>query len=396
VSETEEPLPELPPLLPPLDVEELPELPPLLSFDPFEVEYDSVEQADEEIPASGTEAPAEEKSSVEPRCAGITLAGNPCAMPFPLWQSVNDETKLWCPNHKSQAEGEVWRWKPTDHGDAIDPERRCVGRLRTADQCPAVHTVSIEIDGEKFRVCSWHRRIFNDYGTLRPPSMHRKLRVEVDTEPDEEEGSEAASGEPGSSPGPNGPAPKTLRERVERSTEEAYSEIERALREALRGATKTRKVRCPSCSESFEVRLPDFSSAISASKLLLELVVSRPKPPEDEQPPEWPHDGDFGRLSERDLRRLAFPYEAETAGIEYAHRFEAVEPVTPEQQVSEEEQEREKLEQAFLDHAAQSQQSLDLLCRCLVALAGGFFKRLDLVLDQAEFARRWAGANEEG
>ncbi len=75
----------------------------------------------------------------------------------------------------------------------------------------------------------------------------------------------------------NGNTPRTLRERVEDTTEALYEDIERGLREALTNATKARKTRCPSCQETFEVRLPDHGASISAAKSLLDLVVSRPE-----------------------------------------------------------------------------------------------------------------------
>jgi hypothetical protein len=95
--------------------------------------------------------------------------------------------------------------------------------------------------------------------------------------------------------------------RVEQSTEESYEEIEGALRSALRGTTKAKPVRCPHCQESFKVNMPDFSAAISAGKLLLELVVSRPKPPEKPGPLDFSADVEMGEMSTRDLYRIAFP-----------------------------------------------------------------------------------------
>ncbi len=67
-----------------------------------------------------------------------------------------------------------------------------------------------------------------------------------------------------------GSTPRTLRERVEDTTEALYEDIERGLREALTNATKARKTRCRACQETFEVRLPDHGASISAAKSLLD------------------------------------------------------------------------------------------------------------------------------
>jgi hypothetical protein len=100
-------------------------------------------------------------------------------------------------------------------------------------------------------------------------------------------------------------------ERIERSAEESYAEIEQALRRALQGSTKPKGVKCPNCGEGFKVNLPDHAAAIASAKLLLELVVSRPKPPEEPTPlPPWEGDApDFNSMSTADLYRVAFDRE---------------------------------------------------------------------------------------
>ena len=82
----------------------------------------------------------------------------------------------------------------------------------------------------------------------------------------------------------NGSEPRTLRERVEDTTDALYEDIEGGLRAALTNATRARKTRCPACQEVFEVRLPDHGASISAAKALLDLVVSRPKPEVEPEP----------------------------------------------------------------------------------------------------------------
>ena len=107
----------------------------------------------------------------------------------------------------------------------------------------------------------------------------------------------------------------SLRDRIERSTEESFAEIEAALRSALQGTTKQRGVKCPACGEGFKVNMPDHSAAISAAKLLLELNVSRPKQPEEPPPmPEYDEDApDFDSMTTADLYRVAFGQEPPSA-----------------------------------------------------------------------------------
>jgi hypothetical protein len=245
-----------------------------------------------------------EQQYADPRCSGITKEGRQCLAPFPMWRSPDG--RLWCSPHRPQAGGEVERWSPEGNVEALDPERRCLGRMHDGStQCPAVSTTSVEIDGEKIRICAWHKRLFQDYGVLQPPSKTRRAVSEVEPLPDEDE-MPTANGN-GSAP-VNGESALTLRERVERSTEDNYREIEDALRAALKGGTKPRSVKCPQCNEVFKLVLPDFGPSISAAKLLLELVVSRPRSPEEERPmPPLTDDLDLGSLSTADLYRVAFP-----------------------------------------------------------------------------------------
>lgn len=252
------------------------------------------------------------KQYLDPRCSGVNLNGQPCAAPFPMWRYPEHDT-LFCSGHKGQAPGPVERWFPDEHGDALDPERRCLGRMRGGDkQCPAVATTSVVIEEEKVRVCSWHKKLFGEYGTLQPPSRTHPVAREVEPLPDEDDvtvnGSSAASTN-GAAP-TNGEAALSMRERIDRSAQESYEEIEAALRRALKGTTKAKGVKCPNCGDAFKVLLPDHTAAIASAKLLLELVVSRPKPPEEERPLPTYGDGempDYGSMTTAELRRLAFP-----------------------------------------------------------------------------------------
>ena len=150
---------------------------------------------------------------------------------------------------------------------------------------------TVEIAGEEKHLCSWHHQVWEQHHVLNPPPRRRKQVVTVDTEemvppepahlplmPLSPEGE--AQPEPEQT---NGNTPRTLRERVEDTTEALYEDIERGLREALTNATKARKTRCPSCQETFEVRLHDHGASISAAKSLLDLVVSARSPN-----PRWP------------------------------------------------------------------------------------------------------------
>jgi hypothetical protein len=113
-------------------------------------------------------------------------------------------------------------------------------------QCPAVATTGVEVDGEKVRVCSWHKRVWADYGELRPPPRERKRDSVVDPEPDEDDVPTLING--------NGKTVESVR------------------------------------------------------SLVLELVVSRPNPPEEPPPPpKWDEDvPDFDSMSTADLYRAAF------------------------------------------------------------------------------------------
>jgi hypothetical protein len=70
--------------------------------------------------------------------------------------------------------------------------------------------------------------------------------------------------------------PTDLRAALQTTAEEAYAEIEMGLREAIRSATKTTKVNCPSCRYTFNLQVRDWGSVIRASSELLDRVVSKP------------------------------------------------------------------------------------------------------------------------
>jgi hypothetical protein len=67
------------------------------------------------------------------------------------------------------------------------------------------------------------------------------------------------------------------------SAELLYADIEDALRQALRSASRERHVRWPECSKGFKVKAPDYAAFVNAAKALLEIAVGRPKPREVEK-----------------------------------------------------------------------------------------------------------------
>jgi hypothetical protein len=85
-----------------------------------------------------------------------------------------------------------------------------------------------------------------------------------------------------SPPDSPGEVPTSIRRRVEGSAELLYADIEDALRQALRSASKERHVRWPECSKGFKVKVPDYAASVTAAKALLEIAVGRPKPREVE------------------------------------------------------------------------------------------------------------------
>ena len=126
-----------------------------------------------------------------------------------------------------------------------------------------------------------------------------------------------------------GSTPRTLRERVEDTTEALYEDIERGLREALTNATKARKTRCRACQETLEVRLPDHGASISAAKSLLDYVVSRPKPETEPGLGELEEEGfDLSVVSTDQLRRyLSLSEEQVIEHLDEATLAEKVERV---------------------------------------------------------------------
>ena len=188
----------------------------------------------------------------------------------------------------------------------------CDGVLRDDSPCQKRGSWKVTIAGEEKHLCSWHQQVWEQHHVLKPPPRRRKQVITVDSEeivppepahlpltPLTPEGEAKEEPEP-----TNGNVPRTLRERVEDTTEALYEDIERGLREALTNATKARKTRCPSCQETFEVRLPDHGASISAAKSLLDLVVSRPKPEVEPGVGELEGEGfDLSSLSTAQLRR---------------------------------------------------------------------------------------------
>ena len=165
------------------------------------------------------------------------------------------------------------------------------------------------IDGEEKLLCGWHAQVWEAHHVLKPPPRKRK-RSSPSTPMRSWRRSRSTFRSSRSRPreatvaATNGSEPRTLRERVEDTTDALYEDIERGLREALTNATKARKTRCPSCQEAFEVRLPDHGASISAAKALLDLVVSRPKPEIEPGLAEYGSDGfDLDGLSTEQLRR---------------------------------------------------------------------------------------------
>ena len=216
------------------------------------------------------------------------------------------------------------------------PSLPCAGLLRDGTPCLARGNHPATVDGEEKLLCSWHARVWDEHHVLKPPPRKRKQVVTVDSEevvepepallpltPLDPEGGEADL------PDTNGSAPRTLRERVEDTTEALYEDIEGGLRAALTNATKTRKTRCPGCQEVFEVKLPDHGASISAAKALLDLVVSRPRAESEPDPAEIEGEGfDFGSLSTAQLRRaLSLTEEAVIERLEEETLAERVERV---------------------------------------------------------------------
>ena len=213
------------------------------------------------------------------------------------------------------------RWCGTHAPEGAQPDRLfigptkettpCAGVLRDDSPCGKRGTVAVTIDGEERLLCGWHAQVWEQHHVLKPPPRKRKQIVTVDSdeivepEPEhlplvplapEREAPVAAT---------NGSEPRTLRERVEDTTDALYEDIEGGLRAALTNATKARKTRCPSCQEAFEVRLPDHGASISAAKALLDLVVSRPKQEIEPGLEEIEGEGfDLDGLSTEQLRRF--------------------------------------------------------------------------------------------
>ena len=249
--------------------------------------------------------PLEEQAEDEPlpACAGVTKAGEPCGRK--LLSFITPDGRRWCSTHTP----------PNGEPDKlyVGPTKvtvPCAGVLRDDSPCEKRGTWKVTIAGEEKMLCSWHHQIWEQHRVLKPPPRRRKQVVTVDSEeitppeppllplaPLSAEGEHAAAST-------NGNEPKTIRERVEDTTEALYEDIERGLREALTNATKARKTRCPSCQETFEVRLPDHGASISAAKSLLDLVVSRPKPELEPSPVDAESEGfDISKLSTPQLRR---------------------------------------------------------------------------------------------
>ena len=226
-------------------------------------------------------------------------------MPGEAAPLVTDDGRRWCTQHSPEG--------ATEERLYIGPPKEtapCAGVLRDGSPCSKRGTTAVTIDGEEKLLCNWHSQVWEQHHVLKPPPKKRRQVVTVDSE--EILRARAASASPRTSPpegehaaaATNGNEPKTIRERVEDTTDALYEDIERGLREALTNATKARKTRCPACQETFEVRLPDHGASISAAKSLLDLVVSRPKPELEPSLVELEGEGfDFANLSTPQLRR---------------------------------------------------------------------------------------------
>jgi hypothetical protein len=114
----------------------------------------------------------------------------------------------------------------------------------------------------------------------------------------------------------------SMRRRVEVTAETLYTDIEDALRETLRSASKERHVRCPECGKGFRLRVPDHQASVSAAKALLEIVVGRARPVDPPPEVEPPADvSDLKKMPTAELRRLV-QQNRERAAREQSERDE--------------------------------------------------------------------------
>jgi uncharacterized C2H2 Zn-finger protein len=252
-----------------------------------------------------------------PRCSGFTREGWTCRRTVLTFKTEDTEhgVRLWCSDHAPEGAS---RYDAHAHVEQ-DPDRRCQGFRRDVEPCRKTAVLSVSFGGAEHRLCDWHFRIWQQDGVLQPPPKSRRRALPVEAISDEEAAAQIAAqlAEHGAEVAPTAPGavgPSSLRRRVEGSAELLYSDIEDALRQTLRSATKERFVRCPECSKGFRVKIPDYAAMVSAAKALLEIVVGRPKPAEPPPPPPmFEGELDLKNMSTDELRAFLLQSRAELA-----------------------------------------------------------------------------------
>ena len=197
-----------------------------------------------------SEEPVEEQPSEPPEegplpaCSGITKAGEPCQAKYLVY--ATPDGLQWCRAHAPEGAVEERLY--------VGPPKEttpCAGVLRDGSPCGKRGATAVTIDGEEKLLCGWHAQVWEQHHVLKPPPRKRKQVVTVDSDEIVEPEPAllplvplAGEGEPVVA-ATNGTEPRTLRERVEFTTESLYEDIEGGLRAALTNATKARKTRCP-------------------------------------------------------------------------------------------------------------------------------------------------------
>jgi hypothetical protein len=204
-----------------------------------------------------------------PHCAGTTRKGQPCMR---VVLSHEADGVLYCSAH-APAGAVLVKWDPQRmplcEGVLADGHSRCTRAV--------LEHVTVA-PGVERGLCRRHLDNWATRQTLilvRSASKRRRLPAVVTAEEEVPAGAVQAGQELLT----RRERPTDLREALRTTAEEAYAEIELGLREAIRSATKTTKVNCPSCRYTFNLQVRDWGSVIRASSELLDRVVSKPQPP---------------------------------------------------------------------------------------------------------------------
>jgi hypothetical protein len=253
-----------------------------------------------------------------PHCAGRTRKGQPCMR---VVLSHELDGTLYCSSH-APAGAALVKWDPTRmplcEGVLADGHSRCT---RTVLEHVTVGP------GVERGLCRKHLDHWATRQTLILAKPPKKKRMPALVKPLAEENGvdDAVSVVETKSLVPR-ERPTDLRAALQQTAEESYAEIELALREAIRSASKATKVNCPSCQHIFSVQVRDWGNVIRASSELLDRVVSKPSaaPAEVAVDPSAPMtEEEIHKLSWKELDRLVTEARAATipTRLTQAERF---------------------------------------------------------------------------